>query len=249
MASRNWRQRRHKRNWRHRRLDCADPDADAIRRGHDHVYRSCWFQEHSYHRPCSGYTSCDIYAVTGSIQRRHRARTTSTTSRLLPRVRRTARRLARLPLLKSLKILPASAPSGAADAIEIFIPDHAGTTFQKVGVGRNTITRSTTVSANNFIESTRFYWRSTAAITSVTLTLASGNYDVGSTFTLWGESDAAPALLTTNSNLISETILCCGSGNDLDSEHPAGLQGSPRLHRRSRRCGCNVCQSADAVQR
>jgi len=100
----------------------------------------------------------------------------------------------------------ANSLANTAAGFVIDIPNHAGTTFFKGWVGHDAEVQ--TGSATGVQENiTGGYWASANAITSVTLLVASGNFVAGSTITLWGEADTGPVLLTSNSNLIQETIL------------------------------------------
>ncbi|HEX7936771.1 MAG TPA: hypothetical protein VF573_27370 [Paraburkholderia sp.] len=67
----------------------------------------------------------------------------------------------------------------------IDIYDYLGTTFQKEATSTTGFPRLTT--SGNFLSQVfAVRWRSTAAITSITLSLASGNYVAGSKFSLYG---------------------------------------------------------------
>lgn len=82
-------------------------------------------------------------------------------------------------------IPPSGAPSGACGTGDIKISDYAGTTFHKSFVqthGRKDATSSTGLVAEHGWGT----WRSTSAITSITLLPAAGNFDVGSVFSLYG---------------------------------------------------------------
>ena len=69
-----------------------------------------------------------------------------------------------------------------ADSAEITISNYAGTVFNK------SLTAITTAQQATYSFSISFagIWRNTSAITSVTLTLASGHFLTGSTFVLYG---------------------------------------------------------------
>jgi hypothetical protein len=82
-------------------------------------------------------------------------------------------------------VAAASAASGNVGAGRILIPDYRGTAFNKMALnesGRVSANSSGGVNVTNFV----VQWRSTAAITSMALTLASGNFVTGSKFTLYG---------------------------------------------------------------
>lgn len=79
----------------------------------------------------------------------------------------------------------ASAPANGSGSFDITIHDYRNTTFEKNGemVGGWKLANS---SGNLQIRARWFAWRSTAAITSITFTLVSGNYVAGTKFTLYG---------------------------------------------------------------
>jgi hypothetical protein len=85
-----------------------------------------------------------------------------------------------------IAIVPAaSAPTGSTGTGEITIADYAGTTLHKGVVNTHQNRRADT--SGNFFFSTRVGdWRSTSAVTSVTLALGSGNYAAGSKLTAYG---------------------------------------------------------------
>jgi hypothetical protein len=78
---------------------------------------------------------------------------------------------------------PASVPSSFA----LYIPDYANTTFFKTTLGEYNLRNGTSFTTNYFRFLVGSWWSSTAAITSVTLTLSAGNWVAGSRITLWGE--------------------------------------------------------------
>jgi hypothetical protein len=82
-------------------------------------------------------------------------------------------------------ISAASAPAGAAGVGEIVISDYRGTTFRKGGTATTNYKLADT-SGNFVVRVKGFQWRDTSAITSITLTLSSGNYVSGSKLTLYG---------------------------------------------------------------
>jgi hypothetical protein len=79
----------------------------------------------------------------------------------------------------------ASAPANYAGAGEIIVPFYRGTFFK---TAISPIGTHVTAQTSGNIHSRLFTvnWRSTAAITSITLTLSSGNYDTGTAFILYG---------------------------------------------------------------
>jgi len=78
----------------------------------------------------------------------------------------------------------ASADAGMVGAGRLTIFDYRGTTYQKQGVGHSCLRRST-ASGNILLQHHAIGWRSTAAITALAVTLASGNF-VTSKFSLYG---------------------------------------------------------------
>jgi hypothetical protein len=78
-----------------------------------------------------------------------------------------------------------SAAAGLASQTSVEIAGYAGTAFQKTFITQNGMERATTT-GNLFAVYGTGYWRSTAAITRITLTPAAGNFDVGSAFYLYG---------------------------------------------------------------
>lgn len=82
-------------------------------------------------------------------------------------------------------ITAASGDAGMAGVGVVKIFDYRGTTFQKGGVASSCLRRST-ATANTLIQQHAIGWRSTVAITSITITLGSGNYVAGSKFSLYG---------------------------------------------------------------
>lgn len=82
-------------------------------------------------------------------------------------------------------IAAASAPAGAIGMGTVQIPDYRGTTFRKMAT--NAAGRVAADSTGNVhVTNWTIQWRSTAAITSITLTLSAGNFVAGSKFTLYG---------------------------------------------------------------
>jgi hypothetical protein len=80
------------------------------------------------------------------------------------------------------------AASGATDmagtgVLRIF--DYRGTTFQKGGISNENLHRGV-LTTGIFTRQFSIGWRNTAAITSVTITLAAGNFVAGSKFSLYG---------------------------------------------------------------
>lgn len=82
-------------------------------------------------------------------------------------------------------ISAATATSNYASGSEIYIPDYRGTTFYKTAFATQSLLQAQS-SGNIGTRLNAAFWRSTSAITSVTLTLTSGNYVSGSKFTLYG---------------------------------------------------------------
>lgn len=80
----------------------------------------------------------------------------------------------------------ASATANYASSGEILIADYRGTTFFKTAVSSENpvLLAQSTTNLSSRIHSG--WWRDTSAITSITLTLTSGNYVSGSKFSLYG---------------------------------------------------------------
>jgi hypothetical protein len=79
----------------------------------------------------------------------------------------------------------ATAPADVAGTSEIRISNYANTTFQKDGYVLWNLKQSN-AGSGLFINPIGFWWRSTAAVNRVDLTLASGNYVAGTTVSLYG---------------------------------------------------------------
>ena len=78
-----------------------------------------------------------------------------------------------------------SAHTNRAGSSYIFIPEYTGTTWHKNSLSQGGRIKNDT--ANDFIFQTFFgHWKSTAAITSITLLPATGNFQIGSIATLYG---------------------------------------------------------------
>jgi hypothetical protein len=100
----------------------------------------------------------------------------------------------------------ASATASRATSFYASIPNYLSTTFHK------NIWTEVDFSFNDSTANTQMYtragtWRNAAAISTITLTPAAGNFDVGSYMCLYGEMDTAGVLLTPASNLLYETVL------------------------------------------
>lgn len=78
----------------------------------------------------------------------------------------------------------ANAEAGAAAAIDIFIPAYDQTTFHKAGVLIAAIPDDT--AANWRVDNRGFRWKSTAAITRITLTASVNNFLAGSRMIIFG---------------------------------------------------------------
>lgn len=79
----------------------------------------------------------------------------------------------------------ATAPAGCAGYVVLRLPLYAGTTFRKSGMLQGCF--KTADATSGF--TSRFdaiHWRSTAAITQIVVSISTGNFVAGSTFTLWG---------------------------------------------------------------
>lgn len=87
----------------------------------------------------------------------------------------------------AIVVVAATGTSGAPGVGTIDIYDYRGTSFHKMFNASNGWARLTT-SGNYLIQEFTGRWRSTSAVTSITLTLASGNFVSGSKFTLYGLS-------------------------------------------------------------
>lgn len=80
----------------------------------------------------------------------------------------------------------ASATAGVAGILEVDIPAYSGTTFQKVGLWRSGYSDPVTASADQVAFHATVAWRSTAAVTSVTISTVTGaNLAAGTTALLY----------------------------------------------------------------
>lgn len=80
----------------------------------------------------------------------------------------------------------ATGASGDAGSGELWIPNYAGTVFNKTANGRDTAISGTGAAAQ-FGGSHSFNWRNTAAINAIALTdETGGNFLTGSRFDLYG---------------------------------------------------------------
>lgn len=87
---------------------------------------------------------------------------------------------------QGIMVVPAaSATAGLSGYGEITIPDYRGTTFQKCAFS-TTFNKTGTSTGLMTARVVAYAWRSTAAITSITLTCSAGNFAAGTKFTLYG---------------------------------------------------------------
>lgn len=90
-----------------------------------------------------------------------------------------------LAFFGGIGISASSATAGACGVGTISIYDYRGTTFFK-SITANALRKDSTASAGNIAQVMAGAWRNTAAVTSITLLLQSGNFDAGSKFSLYG---------------------------------------------------------------
>ena len=79
----------------------------------------------------------------------------------------------------------ASSPAGRFAAMEVWLPNYGSTDNQKTVLVTNPRFRANTT-ADFALNYTGGWWRSSSAVTSVEFSLASGQFSVGSRFTLYG---------------------------------------------------------------
>lgn len=87
--------------------------------------------------------------------------------------------------MKIASIAGSDAPASSYEGCVIDIPNYSNTSYHKVALSSGSL-RVTNDSTGLQFMSFRGWWAQTAAITSITLTPASGNFKVGSRFTLYG---------------------------------------------------------------
>jgi len=101
---------------------------------------------------------------------------------------------------------------------ESLIPVYAGTTFDKNIVSHNGVKYGTSTT-NMQAEVCVGFWRSTAAINSITLYVGSGNIKAGSVFSLYGIGGSVPSSSLSPST--NDFRLTLASGNPVYSPQPA----------------------------
>lgn len=85
------------------------------------------------------------------------------------------------------EIAAATAPTDVANSSTVSIPDYRGTTFQKT-LELVCATKTGVSSTNDFgPQAIAGFWRNTAAISSILLSLISGNFVDGTVATLYGK--------------------------------------------------------------
>lgn len=80
----------------------------------------------------------------------------------------------------------ANATSGVAGILEVVIPGYSGTTFHKIGMWRSGYTDAATAAADASVNVGTIAWRSTAAVTSLTISAAAGSFVAGTFAYLYG---------------------------------------------------------------
>lgn len=80
-----------------------------------------------------------------------------------------------------------TAPAGLGNSIEVDIPDHSSTTFNKTLMSRNARKRGVS-SGDMLARHYHGFWRSSAAINSITIFPTSGSFVAGSRVTVYGYS-------------------------------------------------------------
>ena len=123
-----------------------------------------------------------------------------------------------------------TAPASASSGSQVTVFDYAATTFHKT-TNTSTTVKLGTGSTQYATDSSAGFWKSTAAITSIALSLSSGNFVAGTTVRVYGEpaSAAGPSgrdrhELRISSNVASGvgspvTIPWDVEDNDADNQH------------------------------
>lgn len=83
-------------------------------------------------------------------------------------------------------IAAASAPTNAPGSLDLSVLDYARTSFLKMVTSETFADGDTTSTANFAIVRTSGVWKSTAAVTSLTVAVSAGNFAAGSIFELFG---------------------------------------------------------------
>lgn len=83
------------------------------------------------------------------------------------------------------EIAAASAPAGGAGVLVIDLPGYAQTTFHKALVARSTAKLANS-SSGVYLNMQGGHWRNTAAVSRITLLPSSGNFEIGTTYALYG---------------------------------------------------------------
>lgn len=84
-----------------------------------------------------------------------------------------------------LTLSGATAASGNIGSGEILIPNYRDTNLHKQGTSVFSV-KTTNATGGSFSRANTWAWRSTSAITSITLALTAGNYVAGTKFSLYG---------------------------------------------------------------
>lgn len=105
----------------------------------------------------------------------------------------------------------ASALGSSASAITLDILNYVGTSHFKTWMSDSFVNDNSVPAPE--VNTHSGYWASTAAITSLSLSLASGNFDVGTYVCLYGEMDTTGVLLTPATNLLYEKVLTASAAS------------------------------------
>jgi hypothetical protein len=92
-------------------------------------------------------------------------------------------------------LVAASATAGVSSTAEMTIYNYAGTTFQKALDGVYQLKNGTAAAGNFFTFKNSGWWRSTSAVTSLTLTPAAGAFQDGTVVTVYGIGGSPTATL------------------------------------------------------
>jgi len=86
-------------------------------------------------------------------------------------------------------IVPGStAQANACGYIDLAIPAYLRTVFNKIAFAKNSCQIGSTTGSTSLLQTINGFWANTAAITSINLSPASGNFIIGSTFAVFGRA-------------------------------------------------------------